>query len=437
MSDDAGKASEEAAAAVVDAPKETEAVDLRTSDVLADPVVDEAPAGDDVVVPADGEPAAAVVDATPADDAGGKAVEPVVEDAPAPAIEQVTDADGNVTAFKLGKYQAATLEELVVKVENGRRNAEKLVGKKKEELVEDPFLLSDEDFDEFEIVDDSDFGQQIGTGVLAALQQAGIVPQQAQQQDQYVQHAQVLQVAQNAIDNPSTTDQEFRSVLAALIQADPNDAQSRDAVLQEWGQRNPAAAATEAAQIQHAFQQFHAEQQQAAQMHAWQEQQQAAQQQQAEVVKGVEEFRFGQQTFVAEHPDWQARDAGMKQWLQQNAWLMDSAKQQPLVGEGGRRSRAEAVRNVLKMAYDASAPVAGVAGGVSEQGGNMTSVTPTSTDTTIAAAEQQRIADQRELAGLETGAVVDDVTISVAQQSPPGLAETDTFDLIGLRQVGS
>lgn len=428
----------------VDAPKQIE-------DVVADPVVEaavagDAGAGDDAqgdaqaaavaagdgeVQPSDGPAAQAVDDAVPNPDAGGKAVDDE-EDPIAPPTQR---EDGKWTD---GKYVGDTIEDLFVQVKKAQRAAEKRVGKKKEELLEeDPFLLGDTDFneDEFDLVDDHDFGQQVGAGVVSALQQAGLATQM--QLDPYMQHAQAVQIAQQAIDSPHTTDQEFRAVLAGLIQANPNDHESRQAVLNEWAERRPAVAAQEAVDIRMAFaqhqqaleQQARAEFEQAQQ--AMKEQELGTQQQEAA------EFRHGQEVFVAQHPDWAQRNDAMNQWLQENQWLMDNAKRTPLVDDAGRRARAEAVSRVLKMAYDASAPapaVAGVEGGASEQGSNMGVVTEQA-HIDPAAAARSLAAESRGLAALETGAAVDDVSISVANPNPPGLESHSFTDLTGIPTV--
>lgn len=403
--------------------------------------VEEAPApleaslGDpepEAIEPADGEPAAAVGEIAPNADAGGAAVTPAVEDEPIVVEPPTQRNDGKWTQ---GKYVADTLEDLVVKVETARRHAEKLIGKKQAAAEEDPFLVAGEfDEDEFELVDDVDFGRQVGQGVLSALQQAGFAQQQQAPDPQYAQ-AQALQIAQQAIDSPSTSDQEFRAVLAALIQADPRDEESRMVVLNEWAERRPAVAAQEATDIRLAFAQHQQQMQTAQAQQAYEAEQQQYAQEQQEVQQGAAEYRFGQETFVQQHPDWAQRNDGMNSFLQSNAWLMEAAKQVPVVDAQGRRTRAEAVSRVLKMAHDAADPVAGVSGGVSEHGGNMTNVTPDLNNIDAAAADRQRIAQQRDLAGLETGAMVDDVSISVAQKSPQGLAEASFTDLTGMRTV--
>lgn len=436
MADEQGKVEEQQVEAKVEAPPTIDSM-------VADPTPEELAPVDDAatgeVQPSD-DPAAPAVQETvePNADAGGKAAEAAVVDEDEEIHPPTKREDGKWTD---GKYVGDTLEDLFVQVKKAQRAAEKRVGKKREELLEeDPFLVAEEDLDdEFDIVDDVDFGQQVGAGVISALQQAGLAPQQ--HYDPSIAQAQALQIAQSAIDNHGTTDEEFRAVLAALIQANPMDDRSRQVVLDEWAARRPAAAAQEAANIQIGFAQFQQAQAMEQQQQAYLQQQEQVSAQQQELQQAQAEFRFGQETFVQQHPDWEQRNAGMNEWLQQNQWLMDSAKQQPLIGEGGRRTRAEAVRNVLKMAYDASAPeptaatgVAGESGGASEHGGNMGVVTdPAHTDP--AAARSGLAAEQRGLAALETGAAVDDVSVSVANPNPPGLDQHSFTDLTGIPTV--
>lgn len=410
-------------------------------DALGDPTPEELEAAQapvepaaETVEPGSGEPSAAVETPAPNADAGGVAAGG--EDAEETvSVEVLPDGKG----YKMGKYQAATLEELAVQIEKGRRNAEKLVGKKKEELADDPFLYNEDEFDgedpEYELVDD-DLGAQIGAGVAQALAQSGFVA--PGHQDQHALLAQAIGIAQQAIDSPRTTDDEFRGVLAALIQADPSAHDLRQTVLDEWGQRNPVAAAQEASRIEIAFAQHQQFVQQQQQMQQAQQQFEQEQTVTAEQQQGVQEFQFGQQVFVQEKPDWQQRDAGMTAWLKQHPWLMEQAKQVPLVNPDNPRDRprARAVRDVLTMAYEqtAPAPVAGVSGGVSEQGTNMGVVSNPNTIDPVAAASSLA-AEQRDLAGLETGAAVDEVTITLANPNPPGLAETSFEELVGIPTV--
>lgn len=417
------------AGAVVDTPvEETSAPTIE--DLVADPTTEELAASAETIEPAAGETAAAITEVTPTDDAGGVAAGEELEQEP--SIEPPHQREDGKWVH--GKYVAATLEDLFVQVEKGRLNAEKLVGKRKEELAAetDPFMYPDEEFDEnIEIIDDEDFGAQIGAGVAQALAQAGLMPQAGQDPQALVQ-AQALGIAQQAIDSPRTTDDEFRAVLAALIQANPMDHQSRQVVLDEWGARNPVVAAQEASRIEIAFAQHNQSlQQQQAQFEA---QQQYEAEQQTLTLEQVakQEFVYGQTTFVQQHPDWQQRNDGMNEWLRENAWLMDQAKQAPVQDPQNprHRPRAEAVFRVLKMAYDASG--AGIGGGVSEHGTTMGSVTDPNN---ISDAHRELAAEQRGLAGLETGAAIDDVTINVANSNPPGLANASFEDLVGIPTV--
>jgi hypothetical protein len=428
MSDDV-KQDETTTPAAATPPPEPELTQL--ADVLADPTPEELEAAAaPVVEPGEGEPAAAVQEPAPNADAGGVAAGEELEAEEEPIAPPTKGEDGK---WRSGKYQADSLEQLFVEVEKGRRNAEKLVGKKKEELAEDPFLLPQDEVDEFELVDDVDFGQQIGAGVAQALAQAGIGGQPQQNVDPYAAHAQSQQIANMALQSPTTTDDEFRQVLAALISTNPDDAQSRQVVLEEWGMRSPVQAAQEATRIEMAFAQHHqqlqyAQQQQQAQQLFEQEQQLTTEQQQ-----GQAEYQFAQQTFVQQHPDWEARNDRMNNWLQANAWVMEQAKQVPLVNPENPqdRPRARAVNGVLRMAYEAAG--AGIGAGVSEQGTNMGSGMDPNVNT--AATAHSAIAHQRGLAGLETGAAVDDVTIQVANKDPQGLADTSFKDLVGFDTV--
>lgn len=408
--------------------------------VLADPTPEQFAAAAATVEPAEGAPAEAVgAEPGPAADAGGTAVEPAGEPvAEEPTVEVIVE-DGKTVGYKLGQHKAETLEELVVKVEKGRVHAEKLIGKRKEELAaelgEDPFLLSDDDEDEFEIVDDADFAQQISSGIAAALAQSGFGPQQP---DPQLMQAQAIQIANQAIQSPYTTDDEFRAVIGALITADPTNHNARQVVLDEWGERRPVAAAQEASRIEIAFAQYGQAQQITAQQEAAQQAYQQEMTVRWEEQKGADEFAFAQQTFVAQHPDWTARNEPMNRWLQQNAWLMERAKETPLVDPNNPadRPRARAVHAVLKMAYEQSGggSVAGFAPGVSEQGTNMGTVsTPNHVDPVAAA--RGLAAEQRDLAALETGAAVDEVTIVLANPNPPGLAETSFESLTGIPTV--
>ncbi len=261
-------------------------------------------------------------------------------------------------------------------------------------------------------------------------QQQALLQQQMQQQ--------ALSIAQQAIEHPETTDDEFRGVLAALVEANPDDARSRQVVLNEWGNRNPVAAAQEASRIEIAFaqhaqqmQQYQAQQQYEAEQQTLQ-QQQSQQQLEAEYAQG--EFSHARDTFAQQHPDWQARDAGMAKFLAANPTLMQMAKQSPLVDPANPadRPRARAVHQVLKLAYDTAG--AGIVGGVSEQGSNM-GVVGNQNVINPASASSALAAEQRDLASLETGAAVDDVQISLNNPNPPGLADQSFEDLIGIPTV--
>lgn len=431
-------------APVVETPPAADPAPAPIDDFLGDPTPEEiTPAA---VEPAGGEPAGAV-EAIPVDaGAGGAAVPEPVDPEPEPSVEVIVE-DGKTVGYKMGRYKADTLEQLVVQIEKGRQGAEKLIGKRKEELAAelgaDPFLLPDDEFDEldgYEIVDDVDLGTQIGSGVAQALAQAGFAPQQP---DPMQAKAQAMQIAQAAIQSPHTSDQEFRSVLAALIQADPMDSESRQVVLDEWGARNPVVASQEASRIEIAF---HTVQQQQAQEQAHQQAMQAYEAEQAtyttqtaEQQRGVAEFEFAQQTFVQQHPDWVSRNDAMNAFLVARPWLMESAKAAPLVNPENPqdRPRARAVHDVLKLAYESSgsAPVAGIAPGVSEQGSNMGTVNAHQHTVDPSAVARSLSAEQRDLASLETGAAVDEVSIAVANPNPPGLDQHSFADLVGIQTV--
>lgn len=419
-------------APVVDETPEPKSID----DLVADPTPEELAASTepvDTVEPSAGE-ASAPVDETmaPAADAGGVAAGTELDD-DEPIEQPVKGEDGK---WRHGKFVSDTLEGLFVELEKNRRNAEKLVGKKKEELTDDPFLLPDDGFDEFDVVDDQDFGQQVGAGVAQALAQMGFAPQ-SQQQDPALMHAQAVSIAQQAVDSPGTTDDEFRAVLAALISSNPMDEGSRQAVLNEWAERRPAAAAAEASQIAFAFAQHQQMQQQQQLQQQAMQQYELEQQQHMQVQQGADEFRHAQSTFVAQHPDWTQRNAPMNAWLEENAWLMEQAKQTPLVNPQNPqdRPRARAVYKVLQMAYNAAAPYAGagVGGGVSEQGTNMSGVQDPNVN--VDANARALAAEQRGMAGLETGAAINDVTISLTNPNPPGLADASFEDLVGIPTV--
>lgn len=419
---------------------DTKAADATTMDsIVGDPTPENpAEAGSAAVdVELEREPAPAV-DA-PALDGGGAVA--AGEPADTPPVEDVIDApvqreDGK---WALGKYVADDLAGLVVQVEKGRRNAEKLVGRRAEpadpnanpfvapedpEGIDDGTILEDDE----NVFDEADLGSVFGASIAQALVQSGLVPQQ-QPADSQQAVQQTLMYAQQVIDSPTASDDDFRGVLTALVLNAPNDARSREAVLQEWAARNPVAAAQEAARIETAFAQFAFEQQQ---QQALAQQQQLAQQeydaqQQVEVARAAEAeaFTSAQQAFMERNPDWQQHNDAMNAWFAQNRPLLERAK--------GDRAAIYAVFNSA-VQYARAVGGAGVPPRVSEQGGNMGPV-PHTPYTDPAAAARQAIAEDRGLAGLETGAAVDDVVVRVSNPNPPGLAETPLTELIGLDLV--
>lgn len=416
-------AGEQGAAPVEQAPVEASepvAIDAALSD--PDPI--------DLIQPGEGDPASVVEETVEpvGAGAGGTAVGEQEEQL---SVEVLPDGAG----YKMGRYQAATLEDLAVEIEKGRRNAEKLIGKRVEDVI-DPFLLPEDDDefdDEFELVDDDAFGKTLGVSIAEALAQSGFGPQQP---DPMVMRQNAVAIAQQAIDSPHTSDDDFRGVLMALIEAAPDDAKSRQAVLNEWASRSPIEAAQEATRIEMAIAQHQMFVQQQAEKAALEEQRaeqvQQQQVQQAELVKGAEEFDFARTTFVQQRPDWQSVNAGMQAYLEANPHMMQLAKQAPLTNPENPmdRPRARAVHSVLEAAY--AYAKAGFAGGASEQGNSMNNV---SMNPNTVAAASQLASEQRDLAGLETGAAVDDVSISLTNPNPPGLSDASFEDLVGISTV--
>lgn len=383
-------------------------------------------------------------------------VEPVLDAPATPAVEQ-PGPDGGAPGtgeddlddvplpeqredgkWTFGKYVADTPQELVRQVERGRRHAEHLVGKRAEES-RNPFEQSDE-FDEGEDFDEepyteaelaATFGKEIAQGLI----EAGVVSQ-PQQQDGYSEadlqaaYTQVLTYADQVIGHPEATGEHFRAALQSLVTVAPQDVGTRQRLLSAWGDVDPVAAAQEAAEIRYAELQVA---QEFAQHQQYQHAQQVAQAEQETVdveADAAHAFVEAQHAFSERNPDWQAHDPAMKEWMSANLPLLRRAK--------GDRA---AVYSVFQAAYDyaqakaAITPPAGEAGGVSEHGAVMGNVREPGAQTDPRAAASMRIAEQRDLAGLETGAAVDDVTVNLRNPNPAGLAETPIGDLLGMKTV--
>lgn len=344
--------------------------------------------------------------------------------------------------YKLGKYVSEDPLELAKQVERARRHAEHLVGKKREELAAEqrnPFV--DEDVDEIDESDEapyteaelaSTFGKEIAQGLI----EAGVVGQQQQggydqQLMQQQAHMQALEYADTVIAHPEATGEHFRAALQHLVQAAPHDEQGRQRVLDAWGMVEPVAAAQEAARIEFAKMQVW-QQQQAEQQRQQAEQAMLAEQQQFEAQSDEQQaFVDAQRAFVERNPDWQQLDADMTAWMQANRPLMARAK--------GDRA---AVYSVFQAAYDyaaakrATQPPAGEAPVVSEHGAVMGPVSDTEAPTVDPrATARQHVAQQRDMAGLETGAAIDDVAVNLTNPNPAGLAETPIEDLLGVKIV--
>lgn len=412
-------------AGIDDASAAPDPVDIES--VLGDPTPEEL-AGEGTVAPVEG-------DATPAVEAPGPeggtegTGEEDLDDVPMPVQRE----DGKWTQ---GKYVTDTLEELVVQVERARRHAEHLVGKKetaKEQtgnpFVDEPDELDDEDFDE-EPYTEAEIGSTFGAEIAKALVEAGVVGQQGDvaAQQQHGEYLQALQYADQVIQHPEATGEHFRAALLALAQTNPADEASRQKLLDAWGSFEPVAAAQEAVRIELAKAQVAQEQQQIQQQQAAQQAYEAEQQTAAAENDVQQAFQEARQAFAERNPDWQQHNDSMTAWMAANRPLMARAR-------GDRAAVYSVFQAALDYARmrDGASGVAGEGAGASEHGAVMGTVNEPSPDASANASSA--IAQQRDLAGLETGAAVDDVTVSLTNPNPAGLAETPLSDLIGIPTV--
>ena len=418
----------------------------------------------------------------PATADGGEQAAPAVDDAGAAEDDepQIVQLEGG--GFQLGKFKADTLEGLIVELEKNRRNAESLVGKKKEELASEatnpwlePVHQDGDDPDGFDEIDGADFATQVGTSIAQQLQQTGLFgsaggvdPQQAA----FAATSAALHVVQSIADfhhaagqidefatpqDKQAFERDAQAALGVLLQHAPQAVQHREALLAAWGRVNPYEAASTRMAIQQAEASFTHQQ----------AQQQALQQAEAAFNAEREEaqaYTDAEGSFLQAHPAAQTPHvrAAVDAMFTQPTFAAIAARAK------GDRAAMHAAFELALQTVQATNPAlfqqappaaqvtgvpqlppgvtlpghaipgqvqAGMSPHVSEQGGIMQGVNVPGIDPNAVYRAQQ--AQNRDLAALETGAAVGDIAVTLTNPNSPELAQQPTFkDLLGVGLIG-
>lgn len=448
--------------------------------VPSNPADDDDVVGEEPVVEASAEERAPI-DIT--DIVGGDFQAPaegVVPDATIPASEPVVDAGVTDEAdyrpkvvqlddgtFQLGKFKAATVEDLAAEIDRARYHVEKKVGAAPKDdeapaVPTNPWLTPDGtdggDFDDDDVIDGGDFAQSISQGVIQNLAQLGLLGQQNEARVDPMQAAIAsLEGADKVLADPNADDSSFRHALAAVLTHAPQAVEAREKLLEAWGQTNPYQAGRVGAQIE--FREAQLQQQavldqQQAQAHA------AATAEQ----EGWQAYQDAETGFFNAYP----QAAQLRGHIDQ--WFARPENQQVAAGARGNRAAMHrvfeiALADVSQAAAAAStavaplagqhvipqglaAPVvagqqfqqlapgvtlpAGYAAPVSEHGGIMQGMGGIDPNAVYRAQQAQ----QRELAGLETGSAVDGIQVNLTNPHSPEATGQSFRELLGVGVVG-
>lgn len=414
---------------------------------------------------------------TPSAEGEGVAAAAGVEDAGAGDDDEPQLVALEEGGFQLGKFKADTIEELVLKVEKSRRNVESKLGNPEERAASaentnpwlEPIPQEGDDPEGFDEIDGADFATQVGSTIAQQLQQTGLFggapggvdPQQAAFTATNVAE-QVLHAA-GQLDEFATPqdraafERDAQQALAALIQHAPQAVQHREAVLAAWGRVNPYEAASTRMAIQQAEAAFTQHQQQ----------EQALAQAEAAFNAEREEaqaYTDAEGSFLQAHPaaqNPQVRAAVDAMFTQPTfAAIAARAKGDRAAIHAAFELALQTVQATNPALFQAAPPAAQVTGvpqlppgvtlpghaipgqvqagmspHVSELGGIMQGVNVPGIDPNAVYRAQQ--AQNRDLASLETGAAVGDISVSLTNPNSPELAQQPTYrELLGVGLVG-